>query len=325
MAIKSSGVKIPVGVLGVGHMGSYHAGVLSQNYPHDFVGVYDADSKRSKAIAKKHDVKSFSSIEEMTKEIKAVIIATPTSTHYEYTLKMLSENIHVLVEKPFTDNYENALELCQVSKKKNLNLMVGHVERYNGAVQELSKLVDTPYLWLSRRIGPSNNRIKDSGVCLDLFIHDLDICLRTIKSRVCDVKASGVFTQKNRYEDAVSAQITFENGCLATFLACRVSHQKERLLTIIDKNYNLLLDFTTQDITVYKDGQSHITTEPKQIRYQLQSTIERLFIHKENPLKSEIDDFLCSIRDGKTIENELDLETLKIALKVRDTIVKKVD
>lgn len=315
--------RVRIGVLGVGHMGAYHAAILFQNHRSSFIGVYDQNRQRSEEIARKYEIESFSSMEDMAKEVDAVIIASPTSSHYECARYMLEKKIHILVEKPFTDDYEKAVVLSEMAKKNHLVLMVGYVERYNGAVQELSKLVKNPYLWVSRRVGLNNKRVEDSGVCLDLLIHDLDICLRTINSKVCGIKSSGVFAVNEKYEDIASVQIVFENGCLATFLACRVSHQKERVLSIVDKEHNLFLDFSTQDIFVYRGGQSQITTNPKEIRYSSQSTVERLFIHKENALELEIKDFLMCVEKGKIIDNDLDLEALKIVLQVQKAIAQE--
>ena len=309
-------MKPRISILGVGHMGSYHASVMSQNFPDFFRGVYDLDPEKSKLISNNFGVKSFSSIDQMLEDSDAIIIASPTPTHYSYTKKALESDKHVLIEKPLADNLEHAKEICEIAKNRRRNLLVGHVERYNAAVQELSHLIKSPRLWISRRIGPSNDRIKGVGVSLDLLVHDLDICIRMMKSDVKKVQASG-FSVDKEYEDGVSVNIEFENGCLANFLACRVSHQKERLLTIIDKDYNIILDFTNQDITVYRKGASSVTTEPNQIRYKLQSTMERLFIHKENPLKLEIEDFVNSITGNTCLDTSIDLKTLELALHVK--------
>ncbi|BBM89449.1 hypothetical protein COTS27_01149 [Spirochaetota bacterium] len=306
-----------VGVVGAGHMGSYHINVLSHFNDIVFLGIYDLDLKRAKKIAGEYNIHAYSTLTSLLKEADAIILATPTSTHYNLARLILEAGNHILIEKPLTANIEEAHELSKLATEKQLKLFVGHVERYNGAVQELENLVTNPYCWESRRVGPGSRRIEDSGVGLDLLIHDIDICLRTFKGEIASMFASSVnVPASGAYEDVINAQLTFADGSLATFFASRLSHRKERSLTITTADHTLLLDFTTQDIHLYSSGEAVITTLPKEIRYQQQSSVKRLMIHKANPLELELRDFIASIYQDKPVDNTVDLKTLDLTLKL---------
>lgn len=308
--------EIRIGVAGVGHMGKYHVNVLSQIKNIHFTGVYDTDQEIAKTVSSEFNVANYSSLKDLYQHADAVILATPTSTHYELGKEILLAGKHLLIEKPITDDLAKAQELIDLAQAKKQKLLIGHVERYNAAVQELENLIKEPYFWESRRVGPNtSDRIFDAGVVLDLLIHDVDILLRVMKKKVVSISASGnkVF---NDNEDVVQSVIKFENGTVAGLMASRVHHLKERQLWITQKDGTILLDFTTQDISIYRNAQSQVTTSKGSIRYQQHSNVERMFIHKENPLKLELEYFVKLIHEDLPNDNELDLETLKISLEI---------
>ena len=208
---------IKYGVIGTGHMGAYHVNVLSKMMNQiEFSGIYDANSKQAKKISAKYDVAIFSSVEELIEKCNAICIATPTILHYSIAKKVLSAGKNVLIEKPICETIEQAEEIVQLAKDNKCVLHVGHVERHNGAVQELQKIIHAPRLWESRRLGPNIGRIKDVGVILDLMIHDIDICLRTVKSKVVKINALATYLPGSQYEDAATVQLFLK---MAVFLS----------------------------------------------------------------------------------------------------------
>ena len=315
---------IRYGVVGAGHMGSYHINVLSSLSNINFIGVFDIDRTKFKIAEKKYNLKGYSSLDELLEECDAISLAVPTTLHYSLAKKALKKGVHILIEKPICQTTEEAEELIAIAKTKELTLHVGHVERFNGAVQELINIVEKPLLWESRRLGPNLGRIQDVGVVLDLMIHDIDICLRTIKSKVIDINAHATYLLGNSHEDAAICQLKFENGCIATLTASRITQEKIRTLCISQENCYVLLDFTTQDLQLHRQATSGAFTSKEKIRYRQESLIERLFIHKENPLASEIKYFLqCIEKNIPSFENNmLDLETLRITQKIL-RIIKK--
>lgn len=253
--------KLRLGIIGVGHMGQYHVTVAS-SLKSKFIlsGIFDIDTEKAREISEKYEVRFYEKVEQLIDNVDAVIIAVPTYLHYKYSLLALESGVHVLVEKPVTENAAQARELAKKAKRYGLVFQVGHVERFNGAVQELYKIVTNPLIIESRRLVPFSERIKDIGVILDLMIHDIDIVMNIVKSPVVSVQASGgaVYTD---YEDYATAILQFKNNCVATVTASRVTQRKIRTLSISqDKSY-IFLDYATQDIHIHRQakiGRAHV-------------------------------------------------------------------
>jgi len=311
--------RIKAGVVGVGKMGEYHVGVLSEMSEVNLVGVVDIDEDRARTIAKNFDCSFYSDYLEIYNKVDIVVIAVPTSLHYSICKDFLNSGIHVLLEKPCTDNLEQARELFDIASKKRLTLHIGHIERFNGAVQELHKIVVDPIYVECKRMSSFSERIKDDGVVLDVMIHDIDIILNLVKSRVAEIHVLGtsVFSQK---DDLVTVQIEFENKCIASIVASRVSQNKERTLSVTQRDCYVLLDYTDQEIYVQRESSSEHQLRKGTLRYKQESLVERIFVHKENPLKLELQHFIDCAKNGSprkvAVDNEL--YSLEIALEILD-------
>lgn len=303
------------GVLGVGNMGQYHVNVLSSIDQVELVGVFDTDKKKAAEVAEKFGIKSFDHMDELLESVDAVTVAVPTNKHFETASRAIELGKHVLIEKPITKTLEEAEELIAMAKKNNIILQVGHVERFNGAVLELQKIVIDPLLIETRRLSPYTPRITDVGVVLDMLIHDLDIVINLIKSPLKSYSAMGSAV-KGEHEDIATINLEFENGAVAVLIASRISQMKERKLYITQEKSFIKLNYTTQDIEIHRQATSAHLTTPEEIKYSQESFVENLYIHKDNPLKSEQLHFLDCIRNRShpQVSNEQDLVTLKIAL-----------
>ena len=316
-------MKLKFGVIGTGHMGHYHVNVLSMLAPQliEFIGIYDTDQKRASEISGTYKIKSFNNAEELMAGCDAVSIAVPTVDHYNIGKKALESGLHVLIEKPITINVQQAEELVAIAEKKKLVLQAGHVERFNGAVQELKNIVTNPVLWEARRMGPNPKRSLDVSVVYDLMIHDIDICLNVVNSPVVSVEACG---QKviSAQEDVASALLYFKNGCIATITSSRVTQEKFRTLSISQHDSYIHLDFTTQDLQIVRQGSSMTTTSADNIKYRQESVIERLFVHKDNPLKCQFQHFIRTIlgEEPPHVLNSMDIETMRITGKIIEKI-----
>lgn len=306
-------------MIGVGHMGQYHVNVASGlTQQCEVVGVYDADTKRAAEIAAKFNTPDEPDMDALIKRSDAVVIAVPTVYHYEIAKKAIEQGKHVLLEKPMTETVEQAKELVELAEKKGLILQVGHVERFNGAVLELGKVVENPFLVESRRLAPFNPRISDVGVVLDLLIHDLDIIINLIGSEIKHVSASGkkVFS---KHEDVAAAVLQFENGAVASLTASRATQSKIRTLTISQESAYIVLDFSTQDIDIHRQASSaSIVTSTEELKYKQESLVEKIFVHKDNPLRQEHQHFLACINGEQTplVQNISDIRTLEVAHKI---------
>lgn len=315
MSEKNSQLK--TGVIGVGHMGKYHVNVLSglNSGSHQLKGIYDLDQENARKIASQYNIENYADIEKLLDECDAVTIAVPTEHHFKVAKEALNRGCHVLIEKPVTPRIEEAVELMELARQKGKILQIGHVERFNGAVIEVQKIVDNPIYIETKRIAPFSPRIQDAGVILDMLIHDLDIVLNLVKSPVKEFHAMGR-SLKSKHEDIAVISLKFENKTMATLMASRVSQAKERKLYITQEDTYIMLNYTNQDIEIHRKASSANLTMPNEIRYSQESYIENLFVHKDNPLKGEHIHFhKCIMGEAEPIvSNDKDLETLRIAL-----------
>ncbi len=313
--------KVKIGVVGVGHMGQYHVNILSSLPRADLVGICDVRQDVVEAVANKYNTKPFTDCKKLFKKVDAVVIAVPTHLHYKIATEALEAGLHVLVEKPITRTVRYAEKLVEHARIKNKVLMVGHVERFNAAVQELGNVVKNPYMIETRRFNPRSDRKFDVGVVLDLMIHDIDIVLNLVKSPVTDIFAVGkkIYTS---YEDIASATLVFENGCVAHFAASRITEHKIRTLEVTQEDSYVLLDYATQDITIYRRSTADYFVRVGEIKYIQEALIERVFIHKENPLKLELQHFIDLVLGNSEpmVKNEVDISALKVTRQIMDKL-----
>ena len=166
-------------------------------------------------------------------------------------------------------------------------------------------------------MSPFSSRIKDDGVVLDIMIHDIDIVLKLVDSTVVNINVTGnsIFSKR---DDLINAQIEFENGCIANILASRVSQNKVRTLEVTQKESSILLDYTEQEIFVHRQSSSESQLSPGSLRYKQESLIERIFVHKDNPLKLELKHFIDCAENGShsKLAIKKELNSLQIALQI---------
>ncbi|OGL41874.1 MAG: oxidoreductase [Candidatus Schekmanbacteria bacterium RIFCSPHIGHO2_02_FULL_38_11] len=303
-------------------MGHYHVNVYAEQLINaELIGIADVDKEKVEALAERYGIRAYIDYKELLNEVEAVSIAVPTALHYKAAKDCLEAGVHVLVEKPFTTTLGEAEELFDIAKRKNLVIRVGHVERFNGAVQELKKIIKDPLLIESRRIGPFISRVKDDSVIMDLMIHDIDIILNLVDSDILNYSALGrsVYSEK---EDIATVQMLFENGCIATITASRASEHKLRTLAITQRDAYIFLDYTDQDIHIHRRADSGYFVSREEIRYKQESFIERLFVYKDNPLKLQIKHFLDCIEneDKRNLKEKDETRSLDIALKIINSL-----
>ena len=306
---------VTIGIIGLGRMGGYHASVCAQSSHIQLVGVADPNEKNLKKVTAAHIIKS-ADYKEWIDLVDGVIIAVPTQYHYEVAKDCLMRGKHVLVEKPFTKELWEAEELIQLAQKNGCALHVGHVERFNGAVQELKKIINKPFLIESHRMGPFAPRVQKDSVVLDLMIHDLDIILNLVNSPIKNISAQGrkVYSQRC---DIANVQISFENGTIANIISSRASQVKRRTMTIHQKKEFIHLDFTTQDLSIHRHASSSVDIGLDQLKYKQEETIEHLFVYKDNPLKLEVEYFIDAIKNKQNMINDnQDIPALGVTLEI---------
>ncbi len=314
--------KLKVGVIGVGHMGNYHARIYERMRHYvEFVGVCDINKKRADEIAALYKTKAYYDHKDMLNYVEAVNIAVPTVSHYEVAKNCLLAGKHILLEKPMTDNIDQAKELIELAEKQNLILHVGHVERFNAAVLELMRysVELSPVFLEARRLGPLGNRERTSGVILDLMIHDIDIVLNLLKSEVADMTAVGK-SLKTPYEDIAHVQLYFNSGAIASLAASRITQTKIRTLSITMPESYIFLDYAEEDIYVYSQGGQDYTIGNVPVREIHDTNVQRIIVNKDNPLKIEIEHFIdCILENEISLYSTIDnLRSLEVALKAEE-------
>ncbi|MGQ4806928.1 Inositol 2-dehydrogenase/D-chiro-inositol 3-dehydrogenase [Candidatus Entotheonellaceae bacterium PAL068K] len=315
--------KLKAGVVGVGQMGRYHVGIYSELFNVELVGIADRDLQRAMTLAEKYNTRAYDDYHDLLRVVDVVSIAVPTSLHYRIASEFLKVGVHVLLEKPIAHTMEEARELFRLAESHHVVLHIGHVERFNGAIQELKKIVHHPWLIESRRLGPFVPRIKDDGVILDVMIHDIDIILNLVDSPVCRMSALAKSIYSER-EDLANVQLCFQNGCVANIIASRATEIKIRTMAITQRDAYIFLDYTDQDIRVHRQASSEHIICRGALHYRQEALLARIFVHKDNPLKLEINHFIdCAMRGAmRVVSVHEELRSLQVALQILEILDK---
>ena len=308
--------KIKVGVVGVGYFGKFHAEKYAKIKEVELVGVVDVDTSRAKEIAKRYRTQPFNHHADLFNKVQAVSIAVPTPFHYSMTKDFFLQGIDVLLEKPISNTLEEADELIELAESKDLIFQVGHLERFNGALSGLEGRVQHPWFIESHRLGPFSGRGTEVDVVLDLMVHDIDILLSLVNSKVKQFQAVGIPILTHT-SDVANARIEFENGCTASLTASRVSNEKIRKTWIFQTDGILSIDYLSQTLSLSKKG---VPLEKEKIP---EMVTEEIPVQKIDLLEAEIYSFLQSVRDRKKarVSGGDGKQALELALQ----IIQKID
>ncbi len=311
-----------VGVIGVGHLGQHHARNYYDLPGCDLVGIADIDQRAASRIASQYRCQAFYDHRKLLGRVDAVSIVVPTISHYETAKDFLSAGVHVLVEKPITNEVKHARELIDLARKNNLILQVGHIERFNVAVQRLQEMLDRPGFIECHRLGPYDSRVRDVGVVLDLMIHDIDIVLNIVNSPIVSIDAVGIPILSER-EDIANARIHFESGCMANLTVSRVTPNKLRKIRIFQANAYISLDYQKQNMEVYtrEPIDNPGPGEPK-----AQIVRRKIRLRKEEPLRAELHHFIECVRHGREpqVTGEHGRDALQVAVAITEQIQSKM-
>ena len=242
---------LKVGVLGAGHLGKIHLKLLQQSQKYELVGFYDPVKENATAVAKEFGYKAFDTVEALINAVQVVDIVTPTLSHYNCATMAIKKGKHIFIEKPITKTLEEAESILQLAKKHQVKGQVGHVERFNPAFTAVKNHLKNPMFIETHRLAEFNPRGTDVPVVLDLMIHDIDIILSVVNSKVKKVNASGVAIISET-PDIANARIEFENGCVANLTASRISLKNMRKTRFFQKDAYIAVDFFEKATEVVK-------------------------------------------------------------------------
>lgn len=235
------------GVIGVGYLGRFHAQKYSALSEATLTGVADVNEDQGKKVAAECGCQFFNDYRDLLAQVDAVSIAVPTSLHCQVAGECLDRGIDVLLEKPMTVTLEEADLLIKKATEKNLILQIGHLERFNPALQAIEGFLTTPVFIESNRIATFKKRGVDVDVVLDLMIHDIDIILNIVKSPLKLIHTVGapVVTGST---DIANARLIFENGATANVTVSRVSRTNVRKMRIFQPGSYITVDFGNRRI-----------------------------------------------------------------------------
>lgn len=302
-----------IGVAGVGAIGKNHARIMAEIAANSggaiaFTTVYDADAARAAEFAAQYNTHAASDIADFAKRVDAASVAVPTIYHRRVAEPLMQNGVHVMVEKPISECYNEAQSMIELAKEKNIILQVGHIERFNPVLRQLEERMNHPRFIEAHRLSPFPNRSIDIGVVLDLMIHDIEIVLHLVKSELVQIDAVGIPVLTKR-EDIANARLKFANGCIANITASRISPEKMRKIRVFQNDSYLSLDYQEQSGWIHrKDG--------------MQILREEVEVEKGEPLKLEIAAFVECARHGRhpVVTGQEGAEAVRIALEITDQI-----
>ena len=304
--------RIKVGVVGVGYLGRIHA----QKYAHipgaHLVGVVDLDEGSCREVAANTDCRPFADYRDLVGQVQAVSIAVPTLAHYQIAKAFLQAGIDVLVEKPITATIHEASELNALARAEGAIFQVGHLERFNGALQAVQGALEDPLLLESFRLAPFTGRGADVDVILDLMIHDLDIILSLLDDEVVQVEAVGI-SVCTPHIDIAHARLVFKSGCTANITASRVAQERVRTMTILQKKSYLTVDYLKQSLTITRGK------DQGDERMQVDE-----IVNINDSLEQQLTAFLRSVRKRTrpVVSGEDGQRALELAFQIADVIKK---
>ncbi|MEO5789451.1 MAG: Gfo/Idh/MocA family protein [Gelidibacter sp.] len=242
---------LKAGVLGAGHLGKIHLRLLKQSEKFELIGFYDADEDNAKKIEAEFGYKYFDTIEGLIDAVDVVDIVTPTLSHFECARLAISKGKHIFIEKPITNTVQEAETIRALVAENHVKGQVGHVERFNPAFKAVKHQIHNPMFIECHRLAEFNPRGTDVPVVLDLMIHDIDIILSVVNSKVKNISASGVSVISDT-PDIANARIEFVNGCVANLTASRISLKNMRKTRFFQKDAYISVDFLEKKCEVVK-------------------------------------------------------------------------
>jgi predicted dehydrogenase len=303
--------KVRLGVVGIGYLGEFHAQKYYRMPGVELIGVVDINRKRANRVAQQYRTKAYTNYPEIFDKVEAVSIVVPTQFHYQVAKDFLRQGVDILLEKPITKTLSQAEELIKIARERNLILQVGHLERFNAAVTAMRQLLTQPLFIESQRLSPFPQRGIDVDVVLDLMIHDIDIILSIVNSRIKRVEAVGVPILTDKI-DIANAWIRFGNGCVANINASRVSSNSNRKIGIFQPDSYISLDYHTPKLSLYRKKAKGRKREPPAIR------MEDIRLKRNDPLEEELKSFINSVitRHPPLVSGMEGKKALEVALRI---------
>jgi len=314
------------GIIGLGRMGRHHVRVLGEMPDVDLVVAADTqhrvpDSWRALDVV--------DTVEELLdRGIEMCVLATPTVTHEPIAVQLAEAGVATLIEKPLAHDTKAAQNIAEAFARTATLSCVGHIERFNPALQEMRQRLaggelGNLYQVVTRRQGPFPDRIVDAGVILDLATHDIDLTAWVTGATYRSVSARSAHRSGRPHEDLVSVVAELSNGLVVTHLVNWLSPFKERVTAVTGDKGSLVADTLTADLTLFKNGSQAMEWDRvAAFRGVVEGDVIRYAIPKPEPLVTELRNFADAVRghtEGQVVTLEEGLATVRIAEAMRDS------
>src|SRR5688572_20271740 len=299
---------VAVGVVGTGYLGRLHARVLTEIPEAEVVGFVEINDSVAGELGESLKLKRFESVAALAREVQCAVVATPTITHFEIASELLDAGCDVMVEKPITQDVEQARTLIDLAKRNDRIIQVGHVERYNPAIAAVAELVRGTRYLEAERLGVFVGRSLDIDVLLDLMIHDINLVLSLLQEEVVEIRAVGVPVLTDKV-DMTNVRLQLANGAVANLTASRVSQDRVRKQRFFGGDFYYSVDTKEQEVKGYRLTNGAIT--PAAVN-----------VEKKEPLRAELEAFLQCVRDRSRpiVSGEDGLAAVALAVRVAEAI-----
>ena len=274
---------IKISVVGLGQMGVNHLNNLLNIKNISLINIYDKIKR--KELANKYNTKFSENIKEVINNSDAIIIATPTTTHFKYFLECSKKIKNIFIEKPLVTDIKQFKKILQITKKKKINLKVGYIERYNPTIQLIKKILKKNKILNLDFIRTNNrqNKIKDTNIIFDIMTHDIDLALY-LSGDVKRITSSGV-KKRNKIKFAIST-LEHKNKCITRILSNSECAKRIRTLNITtEKNY-ISANLLTREIIITK----------KNFGKKSNNLEKKIYAPNKNALLEELKDFIKSCK-----------------------------
>lgn len=288
---------VPVAVVGTGNMGSNHVRVYDELPEAELVEIVEPDAERAVEIADEYDVTVHESVEDVS-QATAATVSVPNEYHRSVAEQLLEIDLDLLVEKPLATSVEDAEAIVETAEKQDAVLQVGHIERFNPAVETLRDILAEEELIAieAHRLGPFNEQLSSESVVFDLMIHDVDVIDSLVPEELDHLDAVGTRSRSEEVDHAV-ATMKYDDGVLGSAVASHVTHGKIRELDVTTRDAYMTLNYQAQKITIQRRGTEQTTNFANKSGYRAETVTERPYIRTREPLKNELEHFLARVQD----------------------------
>jgi predicted dehydrogenase len=315
------------GVIGLGAMGINHARVYSEMEGVELVAVADPETERQGLVDHWRGLRTYTDYRKMLtgEPLDLVSVAVPTGLHRQVALRTLGQGVATLVEKPIAAVLADGRAIMAAAEETGAQLMVGHVERFNPAVQELKRRLDAGelgrvFLARAERVGPFHQRTRDVGVVHDLATHDIDLMRFLLASDVERVYAETESGLRTEHEDLLSAVMRFRGGAVGLLEVNWLTPNKVRRLALVGEEGMFVVDCLTRELFFYERGLAGAAWPSlAALSGGSEGAMTRIPVEKQEPLRAELEAFVESVAQG--LPSPVPAEDAMAAVEVAERLV----